>query len=523
MRRRFCFFALLISAALIWRSFAATSLASISTSAKSTLIIDGVACDRVLSWEGGDRRGTLLTQPSSTGGVATKSIANTAIAPLVLQVSLPLSPQLAAVVNDLCSARFVRHTLVVVDDNSTGVATAAFELSNALLSRVTFPALDATSSAIDPVKLVFDAERSNSIAVPSARAISSVARSVSTFQLSIDGVDASRTVRIEPITISVHASAETIGDTRSYTAAPASVDFSTLGVTVSAASEASWKAWWTDFVVNGNATDGNEKNAVLRLIDSSGAPMNLALNFTHVGILRLSRPVGTAGVASKLDAEMYFEGLSLNAPTATSSTSSASTAAQTAATDPAAATNPPATDTTATNATGSSSTSTDSGTAASSTTGAPSSTVANSTSIASRTPTTTDVPLVSSTTNLSAAQKALLNPADVGSRDPAQFPRVDGLTRTSYEGTFQSTYTSEGANYTSTEAIEQLVARVDAAAKAAGWTMTTVTETAPNGGKNVGETWTKPSANATVSYSQPINATGTQFSLQVYVQLAASN
>jgi hypothetical protein len=114
----------------------------------------------------------------------------------------------------------------------------------------------------------------------------------------------------------------------------------------------------------------------------------------------------------------------------------------------------------------------------------------------------------------------LLNPADVGTRDPAQFPRVDGLTRTYYSGTFQPVYTSEQADYTSSEAIGTVVARVDAAAKAAGWTMTTVTETAPNGGKNVAEAWTKGSANASINYAQPINATGTQLNLQVYVRLS---
>jgi len=512
MRRSLPVFALLSFAVLVSTNWAATNLASTSTAGKSVLIIDGVACDRVLSWDGGDRRGSVVTQ-SSTGGGMTKTIGGSAVAPLVLQVSLPLSSQLAGLVNDLCSARFLRHTVVLVDNNESGVAAAAFELSNAMLSEVTFPAFDAGTSTIDPVKLVFAAERSTSVTVPGTTSVSLAARSVSTFQLSIDGVDASRTARIEPLTIGVRASTDASGDARTYTSTPSSVDFSTLRVAVSATSAPSWNAWWTDFVLNGNATDGNEKNATLGLIDSSGAPMNIALNFSHVGILRVSRPPGTAGLATKLDTEMYFEGLSLSSPTSSSSNASSATEGS----DPS---------TSDSSSSGSNSSSGDSGSGGSSDAANSSDpTAASSTPIASRAPRTTDVPLVSTTTTPSTVQKvAVLNPADVGAHDPAQFPRVEGLTRTYYSGTFQPTYTSESANYTSTESIEQLVARVDAAAKAAGWTMTTITETAPNGGKSVGEGWTKaPGASATVGYSQPIGASGTEFSLQVYIQLPAPN
>jgi hypothetical protein len=514
MSRSFYHIALLISVALAWPSRAATTLAALSPGGKSTLLIDGQACDRVLSWEGGDLRGTLLSQPSTTGGLATKTIGGATLAPLTLQIPLPLSPQLAALVSDLGSGRFIRHKLLLVDYNSTGVATGAFELSNAMLSGVTFPAFDASTAALDPVKLVFEAEQSSAVAVPGDTTLSLVSRGVSTFRLSIGGVDASRVVRIEPIAINVSTSEDTIGQTRSYTKTPGTVEFSTIKTTIGITSAASWEAWWMDFVVKGNATESDEKNAVLELMDSSGAPLSLALNFTHVGILRLSRPSATAGAATKLDAEMYFEGLSLGKPVPTSSTSSTNTAADTTA-------SPSSTDAAASNPTPVSSSSADTASAdspATAVTSAP--TTASSPSIVSRTPVPTDVPLVSSTSTLSTAQQSLLNPADVGTRDPAQFPRVDGLTRTYYSGTFQPVYTSEQADYSSSDAIGTVVARVDAAAKAAGWTMTTVTETAPNGGKNVAESWTKGSANASVNYAQPINATGTQLNLQVYVRLS---
>lgn len=515
MSRRVYLVALLISVALLCPSRAATTLAALSPGGKSTLLIDGAACDRVLSWDGGDLRGTLLSQLSTTGGLATKSLGSARLAPLTLQVPLPLSPQLAALVSDVGSGRFIRHTLLLVDYNSMGVATAAFELSNAMLVGVTFPAFDASTSAIEPVKLVFEAEQSAAVTVPGATTLSLVTRGVSTFRFSIDGVDASRAMRIEPISINVSTSEDTIGETRSYTKTSGTVEFSNIKITIGITSAASWEAWWTDFVVKGNATESKEKNAVLQLIDSSGAPLDVALNFTQVGILRLSRPPATAGAATKLEAEMYFEGLSLGKPTTTSSASSASTATDTAASD----TN--TTDATASNPATESSSSADTATTENSGTTATSvPTTTSSPSIASRTPIATDVPLVSSTTTLSTAQKTMLNPADVGSRDPAQFPRVDGLTRTYYSGTFQPVYTSEQADYTSSEAIETVVARVDAAAKAAGWTMTTVTETAPNGGKNVAESWTKDSANASVNYAQPVNATGTQINLQVYVRLS---
>jgi len=60
--------------------------------------------------------------------------------------------------------------------------------------------------------------------------------------------------------------------------------------------------------------------------------------------------------------------------------------------------------------------------------------------------------------------------------------------RVAYSGTFQSGYTSEDASYTATESFSSLVQRVEAAAKAAGWTTGTLEEGTSANGRTTGRT-----------------------------------
>jgi hypothetical protein len=115
------------------------------------------------------------------------------------------------------------------------------------------------------------------------------------------------------------------------------------------------------------------------------------------------------------------------------------------------------------------------------------------------------------------------SPADQGSRDPVDFPRVTGLTRVSYSGTFQKAYTSESATYTSTEDVQKLMARISDAAQAAGWEQLTLAEQgAPPNGRTVSASWSKPQVQAQVSCSDRREG-GTTVNVQVYKQKPATN
>jgi hypothetical protein len=470
-----------------------------SLASSTALAIDGVLCDRLPSWEGGDLRGGAVTQ-----GI--KSTSGPVVAPLRIQAGFPASPELTGLINELCSGQTVPHTLTLVDYDGSGNAAAAVQLTGAVLMEVLFPSFESTASSVGPVKLVFAADKSDAVSpssIPgSARPGSSSAR---TFQLAVDGLDGRGVQRIEALTISRPSASD-----------PAP-QFSSLQVTLKTSTATTWKKWYTDFVVNGR--NGGEKFGALTMVDASGKSMDTALNFKQLGMLRLSRPPGTQGLATSVEIEMYVGGLVVSKPAETTpptNTGDLSSSGVDGVTSDVPLTHE-------TLATPLPTTSSVTGVAVeppltNATLATPIPTSSSSVATVDSRTLATDVTVKSANPATSPALAPATNPADQGSRDPAEFPRVSGLTRVVYSGTFQKTYTSEQATYTSTEAIYQLVARVDAAAKAAGWTMTSLDEETISSGKSVAESWTTSTGTASVSYrEQPTG--GSQLAVQVYLRI----
>jgi hypothetical protein len=108
--------------------------------------------------------------------------------------------------------------------------------------------------------------------------------------------------------------------------------------------------------------------------------------------------------------------------------------------------------------------------------------------------------------------------ADRGTRDPVLFPRVPGLTRTGYSGSYQKASTNETARYASQEKINDLVARVEAAATAAGWKLTHLTESGTGSGRQVTQNWAIKDASAQLTFFDVQDGVATHMNLTVAAQ-----
>jgi hypothetical protein len=108
--------------------------------------------------------------------------------------------------------------------------------------------------------------------------------------------------------------------------------------------------------------------------------------------------------------------------------------------------------------------------------------------------------------------------ADRGTRDPILFPRVPGLTRTGYSGNYQKTSTNETARYAAQEKINDLVARVEAAATAAGWKLTDLTESGTGSGRQVTQNWAIKDASAQLTFFDVQDGVATHLNLTVAAQ-----
>jgi hypothetical protein len=232
-----------------------------------------------------------------------------------------------------------------------------------------------------------------------------------------------------------------------------------------------------------------------------------ALRFQNLGILRVSRVTVAAGAPELVEAELYFEKLSTGAATA-SSDSDSTTQEGTDGTQQNKSGLEEGEETPSDEITpvGDGSTPMMSADSTADASGTPTVSVGDrftsgDATVSDSTSTPTSAGTLAGSTSIATATTT--NPADQGTRDPAEFPRVEGLTRVSYTGYFQPTYTQEEAGYTTAEDIFAVARRVDEAARGADWTLAQMSENNSSNGRSVSQRWTRPQTEAWVNFLQP--------------------
>lgn len=269
----------------------------------SRLYVDGADAGAILAWEGGDFRAKAVT----AGPTGTKAPGSPGLAPVTLRVAFPPAAPLASWISEVAAGGSPRRTLLLVDSDALRRPAEAYEVSDALLTEIVFPALDASAAAFGAMQLVFTGARGSAVSVP-ARLAPGPARTLSTgFQLSVAGLEGKGVSRIEGLTIRQAAQPVTRGAERFAQAAAGTTEISNLRITLSRATASTWRAWHADYVINAAGPGATKREAVIALIDPTGTPGPISLVLTGCGILSLSRPPDTAGVAEKYVAELFIE------------------------------------------------------------------------------------------------------------------------------------------------------------------------------------------------------------------------
>lgn len=428
--------------------------------ATSAWFVDGVSAGNVLGWDGGDAR--MAGAATVAGGVATGRLGGgVSFAPMTLRVAFPPEPAVAAWVNDMASGPGSPRRVVVTDADATGKLVEAYELQGTALAEVELPEFNAARTSPAVMRVVLTGTAGRAVAPPAALGALSAPISSAGFQLTIPGIDGAGVSRIEGIKV-------VSGDSQPAPLAGVAGGRSLTGprvanilVTVARARVATWQAWLDESVRQGVPV---KRDGAIVLLSPAMRASSVSVRLQGCSLVRLSRPPDSAGVPAFYVAELTCERISFDGLPA-----------------PAAPTAPIA--------------------------------AAPRTPVAAKagdgvdpTPPASGVPAES----------------ERGARDPAQFPRVSGLTRTNYSGTFQRTYTNETASYASAEKIGDLVARVEAAATAAGWELRNLSESGSSQGRQVSQSWRKNSASAELTFFELKDRNTTQMNLAVMVQRAGA-
>ncbi|HVP62174.1 MAG TPA: phage tail protein [Myxococcaceae bacterium] len=286
--------------------------------AKFGLELDGSFAGWVQSTEGGNAVADVVTEKVGADGFVKKHLAGVKYEDITINCGAGMSKAFYQWIQDTLTLKATRKNGAVIESDYNARELTRLEFSNALISEVDLPALDATSRATAKMTVKFSPEfirskKGNGVAIKFE--IAADKWRTSDFKLKIDGLDdaTSRALKIEAITIKQKVVENAVGEQRDYQKQPAGVDFSDVAVTVADSHAQSFYDWGQDFIVQGNNGDDKERGGTLDYLDSRLRPL-FTLTFSHLGVFRVA-PVNS-NAAEKyrtIKAEMYCERIAFGA------------------------------------------------------------------------------------------------------------------------------------------------------------------------------------------------------------------
>jgi phage tail-like protein len=273
----------------------------------------------VHSVEGGGATGEVVTEKQGTDGVARKHIGNVKYEDITISCAAGMSKHFYEWISDTLASKGAETRrngaikLVDFDYNIKAVRT----FTNAIISEVTFPALDAGSKDAAKLTLKFSPEVTR-FKKGSGKVVNDDANSKqkawlpSNFRLTIDGLEAAcaKVSKVEALTIKQKVAESPVGELRDLQIEPTKIEFPNLKVSLADVNAEQFAAWHEDFVIKGNNGQEQEKSGLLEYLDQTRSKVLMAISLKGLGIFKYDLDVITAGAnesPTQAKIEMYCE------------------------------------------------------------------------------------------------------------------------------------------------------------------------------------------------------------------------
>lgn len=275
--------------------------------------IDGVGTATVNTVSGGYVTGEVVTAQSGADMMPQKHIGAARVVPVSVDVAPgELSTWITQSLNG--NAQPVSGRIVEMDSNFSIVSERNFH--DAVLTEVTFPALDASSKDAARITLTFQPQRvtvkkGDGSKTSGIGGKDTKRATLSAFRVTIPGVDCTGVTKVEAVTIKFKlpetASAGTgaAQTTKAHAGSPSAGD---LVLSVAAEKVAGFAEWVEDTLANLGAGQEKEKTVTVELLSPDMKSTLLTLEGSGVGIYAL-RPPGGGGAdqPKRAQAQMYVE------------------------------------------------------------------------------------------------------------------------------------------------------------------------------------------------------------------------
>jgi len=261
------------------------------------VVVDGIDVGIVNKAGGGDAEAEVVKYAMSTEYLLKNHLGNLKYTPMSVSCGLsmgaPFKDWVMASLDG--NHQYKNGELIVADFNRKAVKSREFK--NGLITEVGFPAADAASKDAaylsvkwQPETTRFKAGDGSVISKPTnAKQTQFKAEN---FRFTLDGFDKvnAKVSKVDAVTFKQTVQFDQIGATRDFEAVPGKIELSPLKITFAEAVADELYAWHEQFVINGNNDVSQEKTALLEFLDQKRENVLLSIEFTGVGINKLTRP-----------------------------------------------------------------------------------------------------------------------------------------------------------------------------------------------------------------------------------------
>jgi len=281
------------------------------------LDLDGLSAGMLETADGGGVSADVVSEKLGPDLIVHKHLAGVKYEDITVTCGQGMSKVLYAWLADTLDGNFSRKNGAVVGGDYYGERERV-NFYNALVSEITFPALDAGSK--DPCFLTVKLSPEYTQWVAGQKTASGPGTTgapqkkwlPANFALQIDGLDCTRVEAIAPLTVRLAGEENAVGETRDYEKQPAWLDVPNLVVTMADTHADTFVAWLEDFVIKGHNAPGAAKHGTLEYLSPTLQEVYLTLTFQNLGIIKLTRlPVTGADKIRRVRAEMYCEQIGL--------------------------------------------------------------------------------------------------------------------------------------------------------------------------------------------------------------------
>jgi hypothetical protein len=255
---------------------------------RHVITVDGSPLDEVISFDGGEARGT-VAKDAAVNGLVRKHISNIFYSDMTVTVGAGLSNAFYVWIQGMFNRAYTLRNGSLLSADAQGNPRGEIDFYSALITKVVFPALDSLHRAPAAIAVTFSPEQIRTLQpsiITRFGGAKQKAWQCSNFRLQIAGLEEASThvTKVDAFTVKQPIAADQIGIFREPTKSLTPLDVSDLVFYCPEEFAGPFRAWAYDALVNGHHLAADEKTGTLEFLAPDKKTVYFTLTFGGLGI-----------------------------------------------------------------------------------------------------------------------------------------------------------------------------------------------------------------------------------------------